>query len=185
MNSCCGLWEQERKTGTVHWEGRGDIEWCVCDICAHTHTHTYAERVTSVSPITSSTRGALCNISPSSSLPLSSPPILFGFIPMPHRASSAIHSRHPSLQKENTGWLLGRLEWFLTPSSDLMIRNDELLLVRWGGCFGSVTYQLRKTLMEDSFASSVKRFQSCLWFSSLSLHYHCLENTCQQLEPDV
>lgn len=193
MNSCYELWKQMRKTGPVHWEGRGDIEWCVCDICAHTCTHTYAERVTSVSPITSFTRATLCNISPSSNLPLSSPLILFGFIPIPWQ-TGAIYSQHAWFRKENSLALLGRL------SNTTFCLNDQKRWVitwtlrvwsveRWGrvncfwSCFGSVTYQLGKTLMVDSFtwllshliphsshpsrAAFVPPFQSCLWFSKV------------------
>ncbi len=167
MNSCCGLWEQERKTGTVHWEGRGDIEWCVCDICAHTHTHICWKSYLCISHYLLHERSALQHFT------LIQPAIIFSSDTLRvHSHATPSKQRHSfstsvTAKRKHGLALLGRLEWFLTPSSDLMIRNDELLLVRWGGCFGRVTYQLRKTLMEDSFASSVKRFQSCLWFSKV------------------
>lgn len=71
-------------------------------------------------------------------------------------------------------WLNDQKQWVITCT--LRVWSD-------GGCFGSVTYQLRKTLMVDSFAwlldhlilhsahpsraAFVPPFQSCLWFSKV------------------
>lgn len=125
MNSCYGLWKQVRKTGPVHWEGRGDIEWCVCDICAHTHTHMLKELPLYL-PLPPSREERFATFHPHPTCHY----LLFGFIPMPDRASSVIYFQHPSFQKENTVWLY----WggFLMPASASMIKNDELLLERWG-----------------------------------------------------
>jgi len=160
MNSCYGLWKQVRKTGPVHWEGRGDIEWCVCDICAR--THTYAERVTSVSPITSFTRGTLCNISPSSNLPLSSLRVHSHARPSEqcHLFSTSVVSKRKQFDSSGEAFQCQLLpQWSKTTSYYL---NAEGL--KWHGavgasecfrsCFGSVTYQLGKTLMVESFNGS-------------------------------
>lgn len=187
MNSCYGLWKQVRKTGPVHWEGRGDIKWCVCDICAHTCTHTHMlKELPLYLPLPPSREERFATFHPHPTCHYLLLRYSSGSFPCQTEQAFIFDIRHCKKKTRfgSTGeawmvsntifWLNDQKRWVITCT--LRVWSD-------GGCFGSVTYQLRKTLMVDSFArlldhlilhsahpsraAFVPPFQSCLWFSKV------------------